>query len=92
MLSKRLVVLYLIHKGLHYSEIADAMAISVETVNKLKYRYLSYRELFLPLLEELERVEERIHRKSGKENPLVVLLRTQPSDRMRSLLARELGL
>lgn len=60
MLSKRLAALYLIHKGFHYRRIADTLAISTATVNHLKYKYLSYKKLFLPLLKEFEGVGKQI--------------------------------
>lgn len=92
MLSKRLAALYLIHKGLHYNEIADTLAISTATVGKLRYRYMSHKELFLPFLEELGKVERRLAAKTGKEDFLILLLKTQPSGRMCGLLRRSLGL
>lgn len=92
MFSKRLAALYLIHKGLHYREVADALAMSTATVNHLRYKYASYRNLFLPLLEELEKIEKGMTKRSGKRDFIVAVLRGYGGKSARAQLHSSLGL
>jgi uncharacterized protein YerC len=92
MFSKRLAALYLIHNGLHYREIADMLAMSTATVNHLRYKYASHKNLFLPLLKELERVEKVVVKKRGKADFIVALLRGYGGKSAQAQLHRALGL